>query len=383
MSSARRTVLSAILPAALCLLAGCESGGPTVKAGPQRTPEQRRADFPISYEDYGRLGYRPTWVGYPAITGSLPVTFFQPYDDLTAVLEQGSTVSILEPTTGARRCSVTLSNPITKFTGIAREENRLLVSSDADVFVIDTQTCNVTARQRIEKIVSTEPAHFGNLLIFGTPTGEVLAHMSSAAIPGVKIWGFGMNGGIERNPVLIGPLVGAVSQTGDVVFLNAQNGASVGRNKIFGGLATNPVADDQLMYVASQDQSVYAFNPEGGALVWRYRTALPLRTQPTVYGGRLYVGIPGEGLVAFDSATGGVAWKAKGLDDTVIVAAGKNRLIGFDAHAQMGYVIGPELGDVIERVKMPGVAKVKADKFEGGNLYAVSTSGVVAKFQPK
>jgi outer membrane protein assembly factor BamB len=241
----------------------------------------------------------------------------------------------------------------------------------------------VTARQRIEKIVSTEPAHFGNLLIFGTPTGELLAHMSTSTIPGVKIWGFGMNGGIERNPVLIGRVVGAVSQTGDIAFLDAQTGNRVGRNKIFGGLSTNPVADEQLMYAASMDQSVYAFNPEGGALLWRYRTAMPLRTQPTVHGGRLYVGIPGEGLVAFDGATGSVAWKAKGLDDTVIVAAGKNRLIGFDAKAQMGYVIGPELGDVIERVKMPGVAKVKADKFEGGNLYTVSASGVVAKFQPK
>jgi outer membrane protein assembly factor BamB len=382
MFSARRIVASALVPAALVLLAGCESG-PTFRPGPQRTPEERRADFPISYEDYARLGYRRTWVGYPAITGSLPVTFFQPYDDMTAVLEQGTTLSILEPNTGGRRCSVTLSNPITKFTGISREENRLLVSSDADVFVIDTQTCNVTARQRIEKIVSTEPAHFGNLLIFGTPTGELLAHMSTSTIPGVKIWGYGMNGAIERKPVLIGRVVGAVSQTGDVAFLDAQSGNRVGRNKIFGGLSTDPVADEQLMYAASMDQSVYAFNPDGGALLWRYRTSSPLRTQPTVHGGRLYVGIPGEGLVAFDAASGSVAWKAKGLDDTVIVAAGKNRLVGFDAKAQMGYVIGPERGDVIERVKMPGVAMVKADRFEGGNLYTVSASGVVAKFQPK
>jgi outer membrane protein assembly factor BamB len=371
----------ALVPAAL-VLAGCESG-PAVHAGPERSPEDRRKDFPTPYEEYGRLGYRLDWVGYPTVTGSLPVTFFEPYDDMTVVLERGSALSILEPNTGSRRCSTPLANPITKFTGISRDPDRLLISSDADVFIIDPRTCNLTARQRIQRVVSTEPAKYGDLLIFGSPSGEVFAHISSLNVSGVKAWGYLTSGSIEKNPVMVGSIVGVVSQAGDVVFLDAQTGSLMAHRRVFGGLATNPVADEQVMYFAGLDQSVWAFDARGGSQVWRYRTGSPLRTQPTLHGGRLYVGIPGEGLVAFDAATGEVAWKAQGLENAVIVAMNKGRLIGFDAQARQGVSIGLEHGDVIERIGMPGVTMVKADRFENGNLFAVSASGVVAKFQPR
>jgi outer membrane protein assembly factor BamB len=378
-----RTLRTLTLPVlASLLVAGCNASRYSV--GPERSAEQRRAQFPFQFEDYAKLGYRQDWVGYPAITGSLPVRFVQPYDDFIATLEQGSTLTILEPNTGGRRCAVQLSNPLTKFTGITRDEGngRLIVSSDADVFFIDTQTCNMVDRQEIEKIVATEPVRYGNLFIFGTNVGEILAHLSTSAAPGVKAWGFATGAAIEHNPVLIGAIIGAVNQAGEVLFLDALSGSLVGRNRVYGGLRTNPVADEQAMYFASEDQSVYAFAPTG-QLLWRHRTASPLTVQPTLHNDRLYVGIVGEGLVAFDAASGEQVWRAPDLAGVTIVAQSRQGLIGFDPRTEDAFVIETGSGDIIERVQLRGVQSLKADRFEGGNLYALTRSGVLAKFQPR
>jgi hypothetical protein len=377
----RPTRLCVPLALALVTLGGC-GGGHRSDVGPARSPEERRARFPISFEDYARLGYRQDWVGYPAVTGSLPVRHMAVYDDVVVTLEQGSTLTILETGTGGRRCAVQLSNPLTKFVGLAREPGgRLIAASDADVFFVEPQTCNLGGRQTIEKIAATEPVLVGNILVFGTSVGELLGHLTTAG-GGVKAWGFATGAAIEHAPVRIGDTVGAVSQAGDVIFVNPMSGSLLGRERIFSGLATNPVADDDAMYVASLDQSVYAFSPSG-SLLWRYRSGVPLRTQPTVHDGVLYVGMASEGLVAFEAASGRKIWTARGLENTVVVGMNRQGLVGFDAAAQTAYSVDAQRGDVLERVPVPGARIMRMDRFEGGNLYIVSDSGLVAKFQPR
>jgi outer membrane protein assembly factor BamB len=175
--------------------------------------------------------------------------------------------------------------------------------------------------------------------------------------------------------------VGAVAQSGQVVFLDAQTGSFLGKSFVYAGLDTDPVGDANLFYVASLDQSIYAFNPLGGSLVWRVRTASPLRVQPTAYGGRLYCTVPGQGLTAFDSSAGQVVWTCKGFSGTVVAASNKT-LIGFDKSVPELATIDRERGDVIARTKTPGVVMAKPDVFENGNLYLLSSSGLVAKFVP-
>src|SRR5262245_5304721 len=92
----------------------CSSSPQTYSPGPDRTLDQRRKDFPVDHAAYAKIGYRLDWMGFPSITGSQPIDFVQPYPDLVAVLERGSTVSLLEPSTGARRCADQLANPLTR-----------------------------------------------------------------------------------------------------------------------------------------------------------------------------------------------------------------------------------------------------------------------------
>jgi outer membrane protein assembly factor BamB len=382
-SRSGRNVCAMGLAGLACALAlaleGCSSEG--VSVGSRKSPEERAKAFPVDYRDYAKIGYRMDWRGYPAVTGSLPVRHMQPYQDIVVTVEGGSIATVLEANTGGRRCSDQLATPLTRFVGIAREQQRILVASDAEVYVLDPQTCTMTARQKIEKIVATEPVPFNDLLIFGTGTGEVLAHMTRSGVSGVKAWGFATTGAVEHKPALVGTAVGAVAQSGQVVFLDAQTGSFLGKSFVYAGLDTDPVGDANLFYVASLDQSIYAFNPLGGSLVWRVRTASPLRVQPTAYGGRLYCTVPGQGLTAFDSSAGQVVWTCKGFSGTVVAASNKT-LIGFDKSVPELATIDRERGDVIARTKTPGVVMAKPDVFENGNLYLLSSSGLVAKFVP-
>lgn len=377
----RRSLMSGFAPL-LCLIlaAGGCSTAETFDPGKDRTPDERRAQFPIDHAQYGRVGYRLDWIGYPALTGKLKVTHFEAYQDVAVVLEQGSFLTIMEATTGQQRCADQLSNYLTKFSGFARDGDRIYTVSEGEIFTVDAQTCTMTTRQRTARSVGTNPVLYNNLLICGSVVGELFAHIAGGSVGGVKTWGFQTTGAFETRPVLIGSAVGAVSHTGKVVILDAQSGSLLGLNTLYGGSATDPVTDGKLMFVASLDQSIYALNPEGGTTVWRHRTGAPLRVQPTATADRLYCDVPGQGLTAFASGTGQVLWTAKGFHGTVI-GTNKGRLIGWDG--KEAALIDPARGDIIDRAPLANVQMLKTDAFNDGNLYVVSHSGVVAKFLPR
>jgi outer membrane protein assembly factor BamB len=358
---------------------------PTIReAGPDRTPDQRRAKFPIDHGDYAKLGYRLDWVGYPAVTGSFPIQHVQPYDDLVAVVEQGGRLTVMETNTGARRCGDQVGSPLTRFMGITRANGQLIVATQAEVLRLDPVTCNLVGRFRTQRIVSTTPVVYGNLIVFGTGAGEILAQAITGSVEGVKAWGFGTGAAIEGAPVLVGDAIGAVSQNGEVTFVSAPSGQLRGRNRIWGGLANSPVGDDYAMYVASLDQSVYAFAADGGTQLWRYRTPYQLRGRLALYesdgGVALYVPVPGVGLIALDAGSGSVMWTADGYAGSV-VAVNRGRLVAFDG--QSAALIDPMTGDILESVRLPGVAFIKPDRFEDGNLYVASESGVLARFNTR
>ncbi len=371
----RLLALVALAAATLAFPVGCETSGAGM--GPARSPQVRRKAFPIVHEDYRALGFSLDWVGFPTVLGRQKIEHLVLNDDIVATLEGGSTVTVLSATNGQVRWADQLSNRLGRFVGLNRDGNKIYASGENEVFVLDLTTGNLLDRQRYEKIVSTPPVQYGNLLIYGASVGEVLAHMIISRIDGVKVWGHAVAGSVTHSPVLIGSVIGAVSQGGVVVFLDAATGSVVGSNRVYKGLATDPVASDSLMFVACLDQSLYAFNPVGGSLVWRQRTPVPLRHQPTVRGGTLYCAVDGNGLVAFETGTGNVIWTAKGVLGSVI-GVSRGRLVVWDG--VNASLLDASRGDVIASVKLPNVRYLKMDRFEEGNLYAVSESGVIAKF---
>jgi hypothetical protein len=336
--------------------------------------------FPVNHDDWAKIGYRLDWMGFP-FRGSGPetqLTMIRAYGDIVVAQDQATTVSLLEATTGRTRWSAQLAGPLTKFVSINRDPvdpNRLLVSSESEEYSLAVPNGNILGRDPFARVVNTEPVINGDIAVYGCSTGEVLGHLVGH---GLKAWGFLSSGSIDANPVAVGEVIGAVSQAGDVMFLT-DHGALVGRAHIFGGLDTNPVAEGNTMYLAGRDQSIWAFDTSGH-LVWRHRTSYALKNQPAVHAGVVYVEIPNEGMTALDGATGKVLWASPSVQGVVIgVRAGKLLVNKND----LLMTVDAAHGDVIERIKIPGVVKLALDKFVDGNLYAVSDRSIVAKFIPR
>jgi outer membrane protein assembly factor BamB len=327
------------------------------------------------------LGYRWDWAGFPNPAGGERVSILEPFADAVAMVDTGGKVTVLEATSGRSRWSAEVANRLTRFTGLSRssdpaKSNVLLVSTEPELFLMNMGDGNLAGRERFEKVVNTSPVLMGNLAIYGTFSGEILAH---AVRLNVKAWGFDMPAAVEFPPVVVGGAIAGISNAGHVTFVDAQSGSMLGRNKLFAGIACNPCAAGDLLIVASLDQSVYAIDTSG-AVVWRHRTAAPLRSSPAVHAGAVLLSIPGEGLTALSADRGKVLWSTSEVSGDVIGVRG-GRLVVWDGRILS--TVEPGSGSLVDRAELPGVKILKTDKFEDGALYLVNDKNVAAKFIPR
>lgn len=152
---------------------------------------------------------------------------------------------------------------------------------------------------------------------------------------------------------------------------------------MYAGSSFNPIAAGELMVVASQDQSIYAFRPGTERPVWQYRMSTRPASQPAYVNGTVYCEVEGS-LTAFDANTGNVKWTSKDTPGEV-VALREGRLVVRQGNSLM--LVESSDGDVLETISVPGMYKVFSDSGvkspAEGNLFIVSTSGLIAKFQPR
>jgi hypothetical protein len=170
-----------------------------------------------------------------------------------------------------------------------------------------------------------------------------------------------------------------VSQTGQVILLDAQTGSLVDGNSIYDGPATDPVTDGRLMFVASLTSRSTPSPPrrlDGVASPHRGPSCgCSPRRRPTGSTARC----PGMG--------------SRRSSRPVVTSSGRRRIPGPPSSGnqqgppgRLGRCAGradrSAHGDIIDKVALPGVAMMRPDKFDDGNLYVVSKSGVVARSLP-
>lgn len=384
-----RSLAAAMLPVILplSLLAGC--GGTTSNIAPPPTSIQSRVDaFKIDDSAWAKLGYRRDWTGFPFVSGGAKITFVRPSNDLIAVQESGSTVSVLDAQNGRVRWSNSIAGPLTRYVGLVRYQDAtrgdvILACSDSDVRFLNAQTGNLVTQQPLERVASSAPVIVGDIASFGSPSGEYFGHSLTR---GARHWGFSTGNALDSQPILVGGdsgVVGMVTQNGSVVFLDPYSGTVQSRTRIFTGLDTNPVTDNALLIVGSLDQSIYAISP-GGSVTWQYRTAAPVTVQPACIAGRVYATITDGnndvGLLCLDSATGKKMWFAQGVKGTVFATRNGVLLVRTSDGVT---TVDAKRGDVFERVALPGVRSIAAETTNDGNLYVASDSGLIVKFVPK
>lgn len=359
------------------LLGGCSTNGARVSDEsvtsaeriPTRTVTQQA-------EPFRTLGYSLSW-SIGDVGGSASRTrMLDVADDLILVHDVSNNLVARELSNGQSRWAANLGNPLTKFVGNVRINDRIIAASETELLILDTATGRLDDRQRLAVLANTAPAVANDyMLIFGTATGEVFGHDLRN---GFRRWGFALNQRLRGKPVIIGQVAGAVAESGQVLIVNPLNGEAVSRlGQIYGGLDNNPVSDGRNMYIASVDQSIYAYSGSTGELLWRVRTQSRLAAQPTVHDGTLYQYVPGEGMLAIATRNGSRQWENPEVDGEVIAIRRGNLVVWNGSEAML---VDPATGDVRERVALPGVRLIRTKGFVDGELVVVFGSSSLSRF---
>ncbi|HEX8877102.1 MAG TPA: PQQ-binding-like beta-propeller repeat protein [Phycisphaerales bacterium] len=374
--------------AALAALTCCGLGACAAakKADVPAAAEKPAAEAPVggyalNNAHFLELGYARDWTAFPFIGSRQRLQILEPAGDVVIALETGSTVTALETSNGAIRWANELANPLTRFVGVGRSGDSIQVSADNEIWELASTSGSILKRQPYARIVNTAAITVSGVLIYGSTTGHITSHRMDL---GVERWSFLLRGAIDHKPVHVAgsgddAIVGAVAQSGAFAFINAKTGRPTGRGEIFGGIDTDPIAAQGLMIVAGRDQSLWGIGTDG-EVAWRLRCDLPLKQQPATDGETVWCQLGTEGLSAVDAKTGKIIWSNRVVEGSVIGIRSGQLLVW---NGTLALLLDKERGDIVRSFVVPQTAMLKTDKFEDGNLYAVSDTGVVVRFVPR
>ncbi|MEL6498537.1 MAG: PQQ-binding-like beta-propeller repeat protein [Planctomycetota bacterium] len=346
---------------------------------PGLTIAQRIDLLPVENAQWRRMGYRISWKVAPPLAPD--EEFVRTVISDTLLLTQISTGEITAFSTetgdsGRRLWSTNLANPLTRYTGMAVEGDRVIVTSQAEVFGVEANSGNLLTRQSFGSLVNTPPLVLGEVVVVGSNNGELFGHFLAT---GFKAWGHQIRGPLEVQPVMVDGTVGIVSSIGRVLFVDPVSFRQTSQGEVFNGPGAPLTAGDGLMFVPSLDQSLYAFDPRERRPVWRYLTPDAIREPAVFHNGVVYCAFREAGMTALDAGTGELLWENAALRGRVI-GTRNGRLLVWDNDRLS--LIDPQRGVELDSILVPNVKFIEADSFEDGNLYITSNEGVVARFEP-
>ncbi len=364
-------LLSALL---LAVSSGCES--------PQSVPGAT-GDL-ITYSQAQELGYQVAWHSAFARTASGRLDRMVAFDDMVVGLETGhNVVSALTARDGSILWDVPVGEPLERIVGIVRYDDQVLVSTQSDLYGLDTATGRINLHQRFGEgnVSGTPPLIVEPYAIYGSPDGRVVYHHLGA---GLMEQAYRLDSAVVQQPKWIVGAYVAVTQSGRVYAIDPSTNErfwdSAGLGVIEAEIAVGPDA----VYAASVDQSVWAYRRSDGRLKWRFRTQRPLRDDPVYLDGVVYQVAATQGLIAIDGETGEHLWTAEGIESGHVLTRQDGNLIVFSPGRQSStlYAVDQRNGDVVARVESPWIIRATASSQEGGDVYAMTLAGRVVKLTP-
>lgn len=378
-----RTARTLTLTLALGALGACtspqstaDSGSGTPGSSSSQPPAGQRTAWTIDHSAWGELGYQWQWTGYPPMQPGATIEHANAYEDLLTFVGSGSTLSVLEASTGKVRWSRQLDRATTRFVEPVRRGGTLFAASDTELWEIDLSNGNTIDRDPMGTLVNTPPLIVDNLAIFGTLAGELFAFETTNDF---KLWSYQFDGPINIPAIRVSDnLIAAMSEKGDIRTLIASNAHSGMRTHIAGGAEAELLTDSVGLYVASLDQSIYAFDIIDGFRFWRIRSSDPISVQHTLHEGIIYASTRDKGLMGIDTASGEILWNNPEIGGWVLTVVNDAELIVYSGFEMLA--IDKERGDILARTPLSDVAGVRTDAINDGNIYVITLDGGVAKF---
>jgi len=376
-SLTRCSLFAILLAGSAALLGGCTSSTSTPRSNTQSSANT--GDWSINHAQWAELGYQWQWTGFPPLQQGALIDHATAYDDILVFQGSGSTLSVLESSTGKVRWSRQVDRPSTRFQESVRRDGTLYTASDTDLWEIDIRNGNTIDHDSLGTLVNTSPLIDHNLAIFGTLAGELFAFEMTNDF---KLWSYEFDGPIQVPAITINDnYIAAISENGDVRTLETINAHSGMHTRIAGGSDATLLTDGIGIYIASKDQSLYAFDVEDGFRFWRKRSSAPITVQHTLYDGIVYATTQDNGLMAIDSATGETLWSNPELGGWALTILDNKELIVWSGYEL--FAIDRDRGDIIARMPLTNIAGIRTDSITDGNLYVITLEGSVAKFSLK
>lgn len=361
-------------------LLGCSGGTTRIEADAPPPIDTTSAfdELGVNADSATQMGYQLDWRGAPFLSAGERIKFVREYNDIVAVLDTAGNLSFLDAQTGAYKGNRPVGLTSSDFLGVFRVGPTIFVTTESEIFGVNVSSHDLVIRQKLAHIVSTGPAIAGGTLVFGTSSGAIRTHLLQSDAP---YWSNGTDNPVLHDPLVVSSnTVTAVSESGEILTMDASSGATVGRAKIYAGPGADPITGDGLLFIASKDQSLYCFAPGQREPIWRVRTQHPLEFAPTYHEAALYCTVPGQGMTKYDALEGNVLWSRTEVEGTV-VAQRRNTILVWNSGGIT--VMDAEYGDVIREVPLPGAREVLATSFADGPLIVIGKSGAIARLIPQ
>jgi len=375
-SKTRCSLFAIILAGSAAFIGGCSTSSSSARTNSQAAPA---GDWTINHADWSEMGYQWQWTGSPPLQPGALIDHATAYDDLLVFQGSGSTLSVLESSTGKVRWSRQIDRPSTRFQESVREGDTLYTASDTELWELNIRNGNTIDRDALGTLVNTSPLIIDNLAIFGTLSGELFAWQMENDF---KLWNYKFDGPIHVPAIAVNDgYIAAISENGDIRTLETINAHSGMSARIAGGTEATLLADEIGLYIASKDQSIYAYDLIDGFRFWRKRSSAPITIQHTLHEGVIYATTEDNGLMAIDSATGDTLWETGTIGGWVLTVLDGKELIVWSGYEL--FAIDKDRGDIIARMPLTQIAGIRTNSIDDGDLYVITLEGTVAKFSLK
>lgn len=307
-------------------------------------------------------------------------------DDSVFVLRRGNMLVRIRRDEGDRVWSIPVASPIDEVLGInyVPDLERVYLATGGAILELDSGTGSQVGRQKLERIVNTQPVRLGQFLVYGSRDGMIVYHAFRLDTDWRK---YQVGPSIQVEPQYRNGYLIAVASDGTVMNLLADNVSRVWTHRTLEPVVAPPAIGDNVAVVSSLDQHVRGYRlDENRTPIWQFLTESPLTNGPTLIGDVVYQQVPGRGLVCLeadpaDAPGGRVVWWAD-TTGRVITRLGDD-LVCWDDEARTLDLVEARLGAVIDRVGLPDVDRIMASGLHSGELYASGTDGRLLRLVPR
>lgn len=336
-----------------------------------------------------QFGYRVAWNRQPFAGGNrASIEQVTLAGDSLFTVDSANNLTRIQRANGNRMWSAPVAGPADSIMGVRRaprgDRDVLLVITEGDIHVLDTNNGVQLDRQQLQRIASTAPMLIPPLLVYGTLNGTLIWHHYGMA---TYVGGYTLQGAITVPPQIIGDIVIVVTDRGHVMALDVDARTQIWSAFTRDAIVARPALTPNAVYVTSVDQFIRAYDLGTGLVLWSRLHSGALREPPVAIGDRIYVQTPDQGLVCyealpFEDFDGNVFWSNDKITGTVIGRHGE-RLTAWDGGARRLTLFDEKTGDVLDTIPLPKAKALLLSSFDSGDLYAIGDDGAITRAVPR